>query len=786
MLKFINFSIKFVIIFFGITIFFVFSSLWYFSIGLPDYKKLSNYQPPISSRVYSEDRKLIAEYAIEKRLFIPFESIPDKVVNSFLSAEDKNFFSHPGIDAKGILRAIIKNIRNISQNKRLEGASTITQQVAKNFLLTNEVSMKRKIKEAILAFRIERAYSKERILELYLNQIYLGQGTYGIAAASLEYYDKSIKDLNYSEAALLAALPKAPSKYNPYRYPEVAKFRRNLVLENLQENKFISKKELAELKDSELKLKRRKIEIVNEANSYTEEVRRSVKETYGFKKLYSQGLSISTPLKINYQIQALKSLRKGIEEYDRRRGWRGPVTNKIKNKNWKNKISQFKLDPTLNWDLAEIIYLDNEKIEFKIINTKIKNANGILVLKNLKWSIPKKKLIKDVHKIGDIIFVKKNNNYWTLKQYPKVNGGIVALDPFTGDVLALVGGFNFKTSEFNRVTQAKRQPGSAFKPIVYAAALEKGFAPNSIILDAPFVESQGVGLKNWKPENYGKKFYGPSTFRKGIEYSRNLMTVRIAKILGLDEILNLSKKLNIYEEIPELLSVSLGAAETTLMNLTSAYAPFVNGGVKIEPNLISRIQDRRGKTIFQKKNRKCIGCDKFINEEIELPKIENNNVKVFSEETAYQMTSILQGAVQRGTAKKLRSLKVPLAGKTGTTNNNYDAWFIGFSSNLVIGVYVGYDNPKTLGKFETGSKVALPIFKDFIEKALYKEDFKEFQIPKNIYLTSLNYDTGLKAAAGEKNIVTEALKLKDINNIDNNNLISTSGRDKIIKFRQFY
>ena len=786
MLKFINFSIKFVIIFFGITIFFVFSSLWYFSIGLPDYKKLSNYQPPISSRVYSEDRKLIAEYAIEKRLFIPFESIPDKVVNSFLSAEDKNFFSHPGIDAKGILRAIIKNIRNISQNKRLEGASTITQQVAKNFLLTNEVSMKRKIKEAILAFRIERAYSKERILELYLNQIYLGQGTYGIAAASLEYYDKSIKDLNYSEAALLAALPKAPSKYNPYRYPEVAKFRRNLVLENLQENKFISKKELTELKDSELKLKRRKIDIVNEANSYTEEVRRSVKETYGFKKLYSQGLSISTPLKINYQIQALKSLRKGIEEYDRRRGWRGPVTNKIKNKNWKNKISQFKLDPTLNWDLAEIIYLDNEKIEFKIINTKIKNANGILVLKNLKWSIPKKKLIKDVHKIGDIIFVKKNNNYWTLKQYPKVNGGIVALDPFTGDVLALVGGFNFKTSEFNRVTQAKRQPGSAFKPIVYAAALEKGFAPNSIILDAPFVESQGVGLKNWKPENYGKKFYGPSTFRKGIEYSRNLMTVRIAKILGLDEILNLSKKLNIYEEIPELLSVSLGAAETTLMNLTSAYAPFVNGGVKIEPNLISRIQDRRGKTIFQKKNRKCIGCDKFINEEIELPKIENNNVKVFSEETAYQMTSILQGAVQRGTAKKLRSLKVPLAGKTGTTNNNYDAWFIGFSSNLVIGVYVGYDNPKTLGKFETGSKVALPIFKDFIEKALYKEDFKEFQIPKNIYLTSLNYDTGLKAAAGEKNIVTEALKLKDINNIDNNNLISTSGRDKIIKFRQFY
>ena len=786
MFKFINFSLKFVIISFISLVLFVFSTLWYFSIGLPDYKKLSNYQPPISSRVYSENSKLIAEYALEKRLFIPFESIPNKVINAFLSAEDKNFFSHPGIDAKGILRAIVKNIKNISQNKRLEGASTITQQVAKNFLLTNEVSMKRKIKEAILAFRIERAYTKKRILELYLNQIYLGQGTYGIAAASLEYFDKSIKELNYPEAALLAALPKAPSKYDPYKYPTIAKYRRDLVLNNLEENNFISKKEYDEYKNLNLKLKRRKIEIVNEANSYTEEVRRTVKNIYGFEKLYSQGLSIRTPLKINYQIQALKSLRKGIEEYDRRRGWRGPITNKIKNKNWEKKITQYKLDPTLNWHFAEIISLNANEIRFEILNKKNINEKGILLLQNIKWSTPRNKSIQDIHNIGDIIFVKKENNLWKLKQYPKVNGGIVILDPFKGDVLALVGGFNFKTSEFNRVTQAKRQPGSAFKPIVYAAALEKGFAPNSIILDAPFVESQGVGLKNWKPENYGKKFYGPTTFRKGIEYSRNLMTVRIAKILGLNEILNLSKKLNIYNEIPELLSVSLGAAETTLINLTSAYAPFVNGGKKIEPRLISRIQDRRGQTIFQEKITKCIGCDQFINNETEFPNIENNNERVISEETAYQMTSILQGAVQRGTAKKLKSLNVPLAGKTGTTNDNYDAWFIGFSSNLVIGVYIGYDNPKTLGKFETGSKVALPVFKDFIEKALYKEDFDEFQIPKNIFLTSLNYDTGLKLAPGDKNSITEALKLEDINNIDKNNLISTYGRDKIVKFRQFY
>jgi penicillin-binding protein 1A len=786
MLNFLNFSLKFIITFLIVLLLFTLSTLWYFSIGLPDYKKLSNYQPPISSRVYSENGKLIAEYAIEKRLFVPFESIPEKVINSFLSAEDKNFFQHPGVDVKGILRAIIKNIKNIAQNKRLEGASTITQQVAKNFLLTNEVSMKRKIKEAILAFRIERAYTKKRILELYLNQIYLGQGTYGIAAASLEYFDKSIKELTYPDAALLAALPKAPSKYNPYRYPEVAEFRRNLVLKNLEENNIITKKQLNKFKKVKIILKKRKIEIVNEANSYTEEVRRTVNEKYGFEKLYSQGLSIRTPLNIDYQIQAIKSLRKGLENYDRRHGWRGPLANKFKDKNWRSKLDKFKLDPTLNWKFAEIIKLNNSQINFKIVEEKKENIKGILFLKNLNWTIPPKKFISDRYEIGDIIFVKKENNSWLLKQYPKVNGGIVILDPHTGDVKALAGGFNFKSSEFNRVTQAKRQPGSAFKPIVYAAALENGFAPNSIILDAPFVESQGVGLKNWKPENYGKKFYGPSTFRKGIEYSRNLMTVRIAKNLGIDKILDLSKKLNIYNEIPELLSVSLGAAETTLINLTSSYAPFVNGGKKIEPNLISRIQDRRGKTIFKIENRKCIGCDKFIDQSVEYPKIENTNERVFSEETAYQMVTILRGAVERGTAKKLKSLNVPLAGKTGTTNDNYDAWFIGFSSNLVIGVYVGFDNPKSLGKFETGSKAALPIFKDFIENAMYRDDFDDFRIPENIYLTSLNYDTGLKSAPGEKNTIIEALKLKDINNIDNNNLISNSGRDKLIKFRQFY
>ncbi len=779
---FVHFSIRAGIVLLIVFLFLVFSAFMYFSSGLPDYKKLAKYQPPVSSRVYSENGTLIAEYALEKRLFIPYESIPKKIINSFLSAEDKNFFSHPGIDAKGVLRATINNFKNIINNERLEGASTITQQVAKNFLLTNEVSLKRKIKEAILAFRIEKAYSKERILELYLNQIYLGEGTYGIAAASLEYFDKSVKELDYLEAALLAALPKAPSKYNPFRYPEIAKIRRNLVLNNLSDNGFIEKKDLKELKNKKILLKKRKIELVDEANSYTEEVRRIIKENYGFEKLYAEGLAIKVPLNIKYQTIALDALRKGIESYDKRHGWRGPITNKFTNKDWKNNLERKKIDPTLNWNFAEVDSVEENKIAINIIDKKIK---GFIKKENIKWAI--KKDINKSFKAGDIIYVKKNkNNSWDLKQYPKVNGAIVAIDPFNGKVKALVGGFSYRSSEFNRVTQAKRQPGSAFKPFVYAAALENNYSPNSIILDAPFIAEQGVGLKNWKPENYGKQFYGPSTLRKGIEYSRNLMTVRIAENLGLKKILKLSEDLKIYDDIPELLSVSLGSAETTLLDITSAYTSFVNGGKKTSPVLIDRIQDRRGKTIYNSDKRECFGCDRFSESSINIPKIKDNYERVFSEETAYQMTSILEGVIKRGTGKKLRDLKVPLAGKTGTTNNNYDAWFIGYSSNLVVGVYIGFDNPKSLGRYETGSKAALPIFKNFIKEALYKEEFKSFNIPNSIYFAPINYDTGKEELFNNPKAIIEAFKLKDINNLKNNNLDTIKNYDKLIKFRQFY
>jgi len=755
MLFYFKKSIKLIITIFVLGLLFLLSTFWYFSSDLPDYKILANYKPPISSRVHSGEGQLIAEYALQKRLFIPYESIPKKVIFSFLSAEDKNFFSHPGVDAKSITRAIIKNLKNIFTEKRLEGASTITQQVAKNFLLTSEVSLKRKIKEAILAFRIERAYTKERIMELYLNQIYLGEGTYGIAAASLEYFDKAVADLSYEESALLAALPKAPSKYNPFKSIKKAKARRDFVLKNLYENSYINNSEYKNLKNKKVKTKKRKIKLFEEANFYSEEVRRIVSNTYGYDNLYKGGLSIRTPLNSNYQIEALKSLRRGLEEYDKRHGWRGAITN-LDKKDWEKNMEKFIPDKSLNWELAKVIEVNRLSIK---IETRKKEI-GLVDFKNISWT--RKKSFEDFLKINDIIYVKKlKKNKWDLKQLPKINGGIVVMDPYTGRVLAMVGGFSFKLSEFNRATQAKRQPGSAFKPFVYAAALENGFTPSTLVLDAPFVIDQGEGLKTWKPENYGKKFYGPSTLRVGIEKSRNLMTVRVAQKVGFNEISKITNNLGIYKDVPELLSVALGSAETTLVQLTNAYCTFVNGGKKVSPIFIDRIQDRRGKTIFNADKRKCKGCEEISYLKKEIPSIEDNRKEIISPETAHQITSMLEGVVQRGTGRKLRDLKIPLAGKTGTTNKNMDAWFLGFTSKLVVGVYVGFDEPKTLGKYETGAKAALPIFKKFVKNVVKKRDALPFRIPKNINLVMVDAETGLQPDANTKKIIYESFKPED-------------------------
>ena len=558
----------------------VFAILWVFSNKLPDYKFLKNYKPSVSSKVYSGEGELVSDFSAQKRIFVPYNSIPKKVINSFLSSEDKNFFSHPGVDAKGVVRAIFNNIKNYLYSKRLEGASTITQQVAKNFLLTNEVSLNRKIKEAILAFRIERSLSKKRILELYLNQIYLGQGAYGIASASLEYFDKPISDLNYGEASLLAALPKAPSKYNPYKNIELAKFRRNLVLKNLFDNNYISNKDYNKFIQQEIKLKKRKKIFLEDTRYYVEDIRKNVVNQFGFEKVYKQGFNIKTPLNLELQNIATSSLRKGLEIYDRRKGWRGSLTNKKNSKNWKKDLDKFKLEKSIGWNIAIV-----KKIKkFSAIIETDDNLKGVINYNSISWT---KKEFYDLFNIGDIIYVKKiQDSKYELKQLPKVNGGIVVMDPFTGRVYALSGGFSFKKSEFNRASQALRQPGSAFKPFIYALALENNFSPTTLILDAPLVLAQGTDLKMWKPENYGKKFYGPSTLRTGLEKSRNLMTVRIAQQLGIKKIVNFSKKLGIYENPDELISIALGSAETTLIKLTSAYCSFVNGGKKINPILI--------------------------------------------------------------------------------------------------------------------------------------------------------------------------------------------------------
>ena len=755
-----------------------FAILWTFSSNIPDYKFLKSYKPPVSSKVYSGNGDLVADFSKEKRIFVPYNSIPKNVINAFLSAEDKNFFNHPGVDAKGILRAIFNNIKNLLTSKRLEGASTITQQVAKNFLLTNEVSLNRKIKEAILAFRIERALNKERILELYLNQIYLGSGAYGVAAASLEYFDKSIKDLDYADASLLAALPKAPSRYNPYKDIKLAKFRRDLVLKNLLENNFLKTEEYEKLKKQNINLKKKKKVFLEDAQYYIEEVRKKVIEDLTYEKVYKQGFNINTPINLNLQKIANVSLRNGLVSYDKRKGWRGPIFNKDYNKDWNKNLEKYELEKSIYWEIA-IIREVNKFI------TKIETQDkiqGVIEYKDISWT---KKEFDELFSVGDVIYVKKiNKNFYSLKQLPIINGGIIVMDPYTGRVLALSGGFSFKNSEFNRVTQALRQPGSAFKPFVYALALENNYTPSSLVLDAPLVLDQGSDLKMWKPENYGKKFYGPSTLRTGLEKSRNLMTVRIAQNLGIDKIVNFSKLLGIYDDPKELLSISLGSAETTLLKLASAYSAFINGGKIVEPVLIDRVQDSEGNTILNNKQRSCLNCDQISFMSNQYPEIKDNYTQVFSSQTAYQMTSLLEGVVQRGTGKKLKRLDLNIAGKTGTTNENTDAWFIGFTSNLIIGVYVGMDDPKSLGKYETGSKTALPIFKDFVEKAVKKSNARPFKVAEGITMMVVDPKSGEKAKFSSKNTIVEAYKKKNV--IDGKVLYKKNNRLESSNILEFY
>ncbi|MGD9638112.1 MAG: penicillin-binding protein 1A [Alphaproteobacteria bacterium] len=759
------FSFMFVAIIVG-TIFALYI-VGHYSKDLPDYRQLANYEPPITSRFYAGDGSFLSEFAIEKRLFVPFDVFPKRLIEAFLSAEDKNFMTHPGIDITGILRAIVSNVKAIGSHRRMMGGSTITQQVAKNFLLTSAHTFERKIKEAILAFRIERAFSKEHILELYLNEIYLGYGSYGVAAAAINYFNKSLDELTLEECAFLAALPKAPNNYNPATHYDEALARRNWVINRMLDDGKITKEEADAAQTVELKtLPPKDKKFIDNSEYFTEEVRRELQDIYGEKALYEGGLAVRTTLDPFLQETAYNVLQKGLENYDRRRGYRGALADIETGDNWLDNLktadSPVGIKPS--WEKAVVIKLNNNDVEIGLES----GEKGTISLDELKWA---RRIHKDdtvdppitkpseVLKTGNVVLVEKlKDNAYGLRQIPEVNGAIVAMDPHTGRVLAMVGGYSYKRSQFNRVIQAKRQPGSSFKPFIYLAALDSGYTPADLILDAPYVVEQGEGMPVWKPVNYGSVFYGPTTLRMGVEKSRNLMTVRLAEAIGMPKVSEYAKKFGIYDNLPPLMSMSLGAGETSLMRLASAYAILVNGGKRVIPTLVDRVQDRKGRTIFRHDARICDACSSDEWNGDVPPPLPDDREEVVNPLSAYQMVSILQGVVERGTGISISYLHKPLAGKTGTTNDNYDAWFMGFSPDLVAGVFVGYDNPKSLGKKETGSRVAAPIFKDFMKKALENVPNIPFRIPSGIKLVRINYLTGKPAKTGDEKVIWEAFK----------------------------
>lgn len=741
------------------------------NVSLPDYRQLAEYEPPVTTRLFAGDGQLMMEYAAEKRLFVPVEKIPQIVKNAFIAAEDKHFYQHGGVDYSGIMRAIIGNIKNYGKGRRPAGASTITQQVAKNFLLSSELSYTRKIKEAILARRISKAFSKEHVLELYLNEIYLGNRSYGVAAAAMNYFGKSLDELEIEEIAYLAALPKGPNNYNPKTKYEAAVARRNWVLGRMAEDGYIDEKEAEAAKEKPLVVKDRKGGFLRDTEYYSEEVRRSISHNFGDEALYQGGLIVRTTIDPKIQEIATKAFRKGLLAYDSRHGWRGAEANIQIDDNYKENLKKTNLTAGAEpeWEKAVVLETSDNKAEIETVAEE----KGFIPMSSLKWARwsekgknmgPEPRKITDVLHKGDVIYVEKSTDKnaakdeFRLRQIPEVEGAFAVMDPHTGKVLALVGGFSFAKSQFNRATQAYRQTGSTFKPFVYLTALELGYSPTDLILDAPFVLDQGVGMPKWKPVNYSKKFYGLMTLRRGVELSKNLMTVRLAQDIGMDKIVEMSKRIGVNNNLPPYLSASLGAADTRLIDMIGAYSVIVNGGKKVPPYLIERIQDRKGKTIYKHEQTPCPDCkaDKWDNQNA--PDFTVVREQIVDPLSAYQMTSILEGVATRGTGAKLNGLHRHLAGKTGTTNETKDAWFVGFSPDLVAGVYVGYDEPRSLGRVETGAQAALPIFYDFMQDALKDVPDTSFRIPEGIKLVRVNPDTGKPSAPGDATVIIEALK----------------------------
>lgn len=759
--------------------------LYYFGCGLPDYAQLEKYEPPVVSRLYASDGRLFAEYAMQKRVFVPISAIPDRVVKTFLAAEDKNFYAHPGLDFFGILRASIVNLSHMGSNKRPMGASTITQQVAKNLLLSSistQTSLERKIKEAILAFRIENVLSKDRILELYLNEIYLGSSSYGIAAASLNYFNKVLTELSIAEVAFLAALPKAPSKYNPKTNYAAAKARRDWVITRMYEERVITYAEAEAAKEEPITFKHRDPTHVVKADNFAEEVRRHLVAKYGENALYQGGLTIRTTLDPQLQKIANWALRKGLIRYDQHHGWRGPLLHvDLKDdptKSWEDQLSTIALPPGIEqWQVAIVLDLTPKDAKIGLKS----GQKGRIPLAHLTWArqaLPPPKVVskdtpganlgppihhpQDVLKKGDVVLVEAvqgHKNTYSLQQIPGVSGALLAMDPHTGRVFAMSGGFSFESSQFNRATQALRQPGSAIKPFVYLAAMERGFSPATIVSDSPISIAMGRGLGVYSPKNVLSRHYGPVPLRIGLQKSLNMMTIRlIHQYVGMKPVAKIIEKFGIIDHVPLQLAMGLGAGETTLLRLATAYAMLANGGKKLEPSLIDRIQDRHGNTIFSVDTRICQNCKNISWAEQPVPTIEDAREQMADPRSIYQITSMLEGAVRAGSARKAQVLGKILAAKTGTTNQERDAWFFAYTPDLVVGTYVGYDNTAPLGNMEGGSRVALPIVVDFLSKALKDVPSKPFAMPPGMKLVRMREMTGQSANSGDAGVIYEALK----------------------------
>ena len=751
---------------------------WHFSKDLPDYSQLQDYEPPVMTRVHASDGSLLAEYARERRLYLPIQAVPKLVTNAFIAAEDKNFYEHGGLDFQGIARAVLFLVQNYGTGRRPQGASTITQQVAKNFLLTNEATFERKIKEALLALKIERTYSKDKILELYLNEIYLGFGAYGVAAASLLYFDKSVHELTPAEAAYLAALPKGPNNYHPFRHREEAIARRNYVLDRMVEDRYLKPEDGEKAKKEPLNVTPRPTGAhIFAAEYFAEEVRRDLNDRYGEKKLYEGGLSVRTTLDPKLQVMARKALIDGLVRYDEAQGYRGAIQKLDIAGDWGVKLADVKaLSDIAPWRLAVVLEANEQSARIGLQPGRDPSGAvskertiGNVPLDGVKWAKPATgserfktpSKVTQVLNAGDVVYVEpldKDSGKYRLRQVPEISGAMVVMDPWTGRVLALAGGFSFDQSQFNRATQALRQPGSAFKPFVYSAALDNGYTPSTIVMDAPIEIDQGPGAGIWKPENYSKKFYGPQTLRFGLEQSRNVMTVRLAQDVGMPLIAEYAKRFGVYDDLPQYLSFALGAGETTVMRMVTAYSMFANGGKRIKATLVDRIQDRYGHTIFRHDQRECRGCDatKWTNQPE--PSMIDRREQVLDPMTAYQITSMMEGVVQRGTATVVREVGKPIAGKTGTTNEEKDVWFIGFSPDLTVGAYMGYDKPRHINGGASGGHTAAPMVRDFFKYALADKPAVPFRVPTGIKLIRIDPKTGTRLAPGAPGGLLEAFK----------------------------